>query len=135
MIHHCGDSGIQLGFGHTTNQNNPGNLCAYNKIINCDSYRNYDYDNYGSDADGFVCKMHNGKGNMFYGCRAWENADDAWDLFETDWPVQIFYCWAWHSGDKTFFLDWHKQRTGKATTSFQGNGNGIKLAGNRKERM
>lgn len=129
VIHHCGDSGIQLGFGHTTNQNNPGHLCAYNKIIHCDSYRNYDYDNYGSDADGFACKMHNGKGNLFYGCRAWENADDAWDLFETDWPVGIYYCWAWHSGDKTLFLPWHKERTGKATTSFQGNGNGIKLGG------
>jgi len=129
VIHHCGDSGIQLGFGHTTNQNNPYNLCAYNTILNCDAYRNYDYDNYGSDADGFACKMHNGKGNVFYGCRAWENADDAWDLFETDWPVGIYYCWAWHSGDKTFFLDWHKTRTGFATSSFQGNGNGIKLGG------
>jgi len=129
VFHHNGDSGIQLGFGHTTNQNNPGNLCAYNKIINCDSYRNYDYDNYGSDADGFACKMHNGKGNIFYGCRAWENADDAWDLFETDWPVEIHHCWAWHSGDKAFFLPWHLEKTGKATTSFQGNGNGIKLGG------
>lgn len=129
VLHHCGDSGIQLGFGHTTNQNNPGNLCAYNKIINCDSYRNYDYDNYGSDADGFACKMHNGKGNVFYGCRAWENSDDAWDLFETDWPVEIHYCWAWRSGDKTLFLPWHLEKTGKATTSFQGNGNGIKLGG------
>lgn len=129
IFHHNGDSGVQLGFGHDTNKNNPGNLCAYNKIINCDSYRNYDYDNYGSDADGFACKMHNGKGNVFYGCRAWENADDAWDLFETDWPVEIHYCWAWRSGDKTLFLPWHKEKTGVTTTSFQGNGNGIKLGG------
>jgi hypothetical protein len=60
--------------------------------LNCDA------DNFGSDADGFACKMHNGKGNRFIRCRAWDNADDAWDLYETDYPVYILECWAWGSG-------------------------------------
>ncbi len=130
VFHHCGDTGLQLGFGHTTNPDNPGNLCAYNKIINCDSYRNFDFAGKGGNADGFACKMHNGKGNVFTGCRAWENSDDGWDLFETNWPVEISYCWAWHSGDKLFFEDIYLQKMGSKLSSFSGNGNGIKLGGN-----
>ncbi|MFZ5988756.1 MAG: right-handed parallel beta-helix repeat-containing protein [Bacillota bacterium] len=129
VFHHNGDSGIQLGFGHTTN-NPDGTLCSYNQIINCDSYLNFDFDNAGSDADGFACKMHNGKGNKFIGCRAWRNSDDGWDLFETDWPVEIINCWTWHNGDKADFDAIYIQKMGKPMSSFQGNGNGFKLGGN-----
>ncbi|HYH05085.1 MAG TPA: family 16 glycoside hydrolase [Bacillota bacterium] len=129
VFHHNGDSGIQLGFAHET-ENPNGTMCAYNTIINCDSYLNFDFDNMGSDADGFACKMHNGKGNKFVGCRAWRNSDDGWDLFETDWPVEIINCWAWHSGDKADFDAIYQQKMGKTMSSFQGNGNGIKLGGN-----
>ena len=79
-----GDTGIQLGFGHDFSDSHPGissndgSYCAYNLIVDCDSYQNYDPDNYGSDADGFACKMHNGKENWFVRCRAWNNSDDAW---------------------------------------------------------
>jgi hypothetical protein len=45
------------------------------------------------------------------GCRAWENSDDGWDLFETDHSVIISNCWTWKSGVG------------------QGNGNGFKLGG------
>ena len=93
-------------------------------MIDCDSYLNCDADNYGSDADGFACKMHNGLMNRFIRCRAWDNADDAWDLFETDYPVYIIECWGWGSGRASNFT-WVQ-----ASGSFQGNGNGIKLGGN-----
>ncbi len=123
------DTGLQLGFGHNFSDSghgssNDGSWCAYNDIIDCDSYLNCDADNYGSDADGFACKMHNGKGNRFIRCRAWDNADDAWDLYETDFGVQLIECWAWGSGRADLF-GWVD-----ANGSFQGNGNGIKLGGN-----
>ncbi len=129
VFHHNGDSGVQLGFGHTT-ANPDGQLCANNLILNCDSYLNFDFDNMGSDADGFACKMHNGKGNVFRGCRSWRNSDDGWDLFETDWPVIIENCWTWHNGDKTDFDAIYLAKMGKTMSSFQGNGNGFKLGGN-----
>ena len=95
------DTGLQLGFGHRFSDSfpgiseNDGSYCAYNDIIDCDSHHNCDYDaNYGSDADGFACKMHNGVGNRFIRCRAWRNSDDAWDCFETDYSVVLAECWA-----------------------------------------
>ncbi|NDW11435.1 T9SS C-terminal target domain-containing protein [Bacteroides sp. 214] len=124
------DTGIQLGFGHKFSDTHPGigdndgSYCSYNYIIDCDSYLNCDSDNFGSDADGFACKMHNGRENWFIRCRAWDNSDDAWDLYETDYPVYLIDCWAWGSGRASLF-DWVD-----ASGSFQGNGNGIKLGGN-----
>ena len=123
------DTGLQLGFGHDFSASghgskNDGSWCAYNDIIDCDSYLNCDADNYGSDADGFACKMHNGMGNRFIRCRAWDNADDAWDLYETDYAVKLIECWAWGSGRADLF------KWVQASGSFQGNGNGIKLGGN-----
>jgi pectate disaccharide-lyase len=129
VFHHNGDSGLQLGFGHDTVNPN-GELCSYNEIINCDSYLNFDFDGRGGDSDGFACKMHNGKGNVFRGCRAWRNADDGWDLYETDWPVEIHDCWTWHNGDQTDFNTIYEQKMGKPMSSFSGNGNGFKLGGN-----
>lgn len=128
------DSGVQLGFGHDFSASgfgskNDGSHCAYNDIIDCDSHHNCDFDtNYGSDADGFACKMHNGKGNRFIRCRAWRNGDDAWDLYETDYSVLLAECWAWHSG-KAEDHTWVREYL-DGTMSFSGNGNGIKLGGN-----
>ncbi|MGN0220925.1 MAG: hypothetical protein ACI4BA_02230 [Prevotella sp.] len=128
------DTGIQLGFGHDFSASgfgskNDGSYCAYNDIIDCDSHHNCDFDmNYGSDADGFACKMHNGKGNRFIRCRAWRNGDDAWDLFETDYDVILAECWAWESGKAADHL-WVKDYF-DGSMSFSGNGNGIKLGGN-----
>ena len=131
------DTGIQLGFGHKFSDTfpgiseNDGSYCAYNDIIDCDSHHNCDYDaNYGSDADGFACKMHNGIGNRFIRCRAWHNSDDAWDCFETDYSVVLAECWAWESGKAEDHL-WVKDFITKSSSaSFSGNGNGIKLGGN-----
>lgn len=124
------DTGLQIGFGHDFSDSHPGissndgSYCSNNLVIDCDSYFNCDADNFGSDADGFACKMHNGLNNRFIRCRAWDNADDGWDLFETDYPVYMIDCWAWGSGRASNF-GWVD-----ATGSFQGNGNGIKLGGN-----
>ncbi len=131
------DTGLQLGFGHKFSDTfpnlsaNDGTYCAYNDVIDCDSHHNCDYDtNYGSDADGFACKMHNGKGNRFIRCRAWHNSDDAWDLYETDYDVILAECWAWDSG-KAEDHQWVKDYIKKSgSMSFSGNGNGIKLGGN-----
>ncbi len=125
------DTGLQLGFGHDFSasghgSSNDGSWCAYNDIVDCDSYLNYDSDNRGSDADGFACKMHNGIGNRFIRCRAWHNSDDAWDLYETDYSVKLIECWAWCSGIASDF-SWAENASGG---SFQGNGNGIKMGGN-----
>jgi hypothetical protein len=110
VFHHNGDTGLQVGFGH--DDVNPGGLlAAFVEVINCDSYLNYDSDSNGGDADGFAAKMHCGQGIVFMGCRAWENSDDGWDLFETDYSVIISNCWTWKSGVG------------------QGNGNGFKLGG------
>lgn len=119
VFHHNGDTGMQIGFGHT-DPNPDGQLAAFIDVVNCDSYRNYDPDNRGSDADGFAAKLHCGRGIVFTGCRSWENSDDGWDLFETDYSVVIQDCWTWHNGDGALF---------PGSGSFQGNGNGFKLAG------
>ena len=141
VLHHNGDTGIQLGFGHNFSasgygSSNNGEYCAYNLIENCDSYLNYDFDNHG-DADGFACKMHNGKGNVFKGCRAWRNCDDAWDLYETDYAVGLIDCWAWESGNKSDFANdeyfsnaSYLSKKGVSRPASAGNGNGIKLGGN-----
>ncbi len=131
------DTGLQLGFGHKFSDTfpglseNDGTHCAWNDVIDCDSHHNCDYDaNYGSDADGFACKMHNGIGNRFIRCRAWHNSDDSWDLFETDYDVVIAECWAWAAGvasDHLWVRDYIKK---SGNMSFSGNGNGIKLGGN-----
>ena len=97
--------------------------CRYNKVINCDSYENYDSRTYngsddGGDADGFAVKLFPGPGTEFHGCRAWSNSDDNWDLYMTYHPVVIDHCWAWHAGylkDGSFDKD--------------RNGNGFKLGG------
>ena len=131
------DTGLQLGFGHKFSDTfpglskNDGTYCAYNDVVDCDSHHNCDYDaNYGSDADGFACKMHNGRGNRFIRCRAWRNSDDAWDLYETDYDVVLAECWAWESGKPEDHL-WVKDFIKKSgNMSFSGNGNGIKLGGN-----
>ncbi len=139
VLHHNFDSGIQLGFGHKFSDTHPGisendgSYCSYNLIKNCDSYLNYDVTGQGGNADGFACKMHNGKGNVFYGCRSWRNSDDGWDLYETDFAVEIISCWTWFNGhdeDFTENIAVGKVRANKSSLSVQGNGNGIKLGGN-----
>lgn len=122
VFHHNGDSGLQIGLAKKS-RNDDGALAAHNAIVNCDSYRNFDAHTHGENADGFACKLFPGAGNSFTGCRAWENADDGWDLFMTTFPVVLERCWAWHNGDPSLF---------PVSGSYSGDGNGFKLGGQDK---
>ncbi len=116
-FHHNGDTGLQVGL--KSNAANDGSKVAYNLILNCDAYRNADPGTNYENADGFACKLYPGKGNKFYGCRSWENVDDGWDLYETEYLIELNNCWTWHNGDPTLW----------GFTSFNGDGNGFKLGG------
>lgn len=110
VVHGSRNTGI-----HITGDTNT----SYNLVLNCDSYRNYDASTHGQNADGFSAKWVIGPGNIFSGCRSWENADDGWDLWEGSQPVLITNCWAFRMGTNVF-----------GDTAWQGNGNGFKLGGN-----
>lgn len=105
-----GDTGLQIK-----------NLGSDNKIINCDSYLNCDEDE--GDADGFAPKISVGDNNYFYGCRAWANSDDGWDVFYKkdgnfgdNMTIILENCISYKNG----FLDLN-------TVAPKGNGNGIKM--------
>jgi hypothetical protein len=79
---------------------------------------NYDPRASGGNADGFACKLHPGEGNVFRGCRSWENSDDGWDLYKALYRIVLEDCWTWHNGDPASF--------GAAQA---GNAGGFKLGG------
>ena len=128
------DTGLQIGMykdwkieetktlGGGVPEFNPGyKYCRSNTVINCDAYENDDARTYNGsddhgDADGFAVKLFPGPANKFYGCRAWTNSDDNWDLYMVYYPVVIDHCWAYHAG---------YTKDGKDV----GNGNGFKLGG------
>ena len=92
---------------------------AYNLILNCTSWCNYDKGF--EDADGFAAKLTVGDGNVFDGCVAYNNADDGWDLYakvETGpiGSVTIRNCVAYSNG----FVP---------GVEGSGNGNGFKMGG------
>lgn len=150
-----GDTGIQ----HKNGRNN--------LIKNCDSYCNFDYKtgdgttsvNFGGNADGFADKQYSGGGNVYEGCRAWDNSDDGWDFYEhvttTESPTIFRNCICYKIGpvsydvtknprsqaaDKAWFESKYNtqvtDRYGKKQTitaeNFPnlGNGNGFKVGGN-----
>lgn len=93
---------------------------AYNLVLNCDAYENWDYTSEGGrggNVDGFG--YHPGRanqvGNRFYGCRAWNNSDDGWDLIKSYAPVTVEKCWSAFNG----------YNQGRST----GDGNGFKMGG------
>lgn len=92
---------------------------AYTTVINCDAYRNYDPKKLGGMADGFAPKQTQGPGNVLIGCRAWENSDDGFDLFDSPEVVVIEDSWAFRNGVDVWGYG-----------NFSGNGNGFKLGGN-----
>ena len=76
VVHNSRNTGI-----HITGDTNT----SYNLVLNFrDSFHNHDAPTHGQNADGFTAKWIIGPGNVFSGCRAWENADDGWDLWI--WP-------------------------------------------------
>ncbi len=110
----CRLTGIAVGDGSAVTF-----LPGHNLILNCDATRCFDAVNHGENADGFTAHYTIGPGNVFRGCRAWENSDDGWDLWMASEPVLIENCWAFGQG-RDFWND----------PLFTGNGNGFKLGGN-----
>ncbi|MEI8632737.1 right-handed parallel beta-helix repeat-containing protein [Vibrio sp. PP-XX7] len=107
-FHHNRNTGFEINKGG-----------AYTTVINSDAYRNYDVKKNGSMADGFGPKQTQGPGNHFIGCRAWENSDDGFDLYDSPESVVIENSWAFRNG-----IDYWND------SGFSGNGNGFKLGGN-----
>ena len=113
----CYDSGIQIGLGKDAGAND--GTCAYNYILNCDSYNNCDSHKSGGNADGFGCKLFCGPGNIFENCRSWNNSDDGWDFYSNTCGVLLLNCRTWHNACAATL------RGNKS-----GNGNGFKMGGN-----
>jgi hypothetical protein len=105
QIHDNGNTGINLTGG-----------AACNLILNCDSYRNFDPPTHGEDADGFGAKHDMGQGNVFIGCRAWNNADDGYDCWYAGNAVRFEGCCAYRNGLNLWDCP-----------GFTGNANGFKL--------
>jgi len=114
VTHDCEDTGLQITVGASQAGNDA--YGANNLILNCDSYQNFDQATGGENADGFAAKLRIGPGNVFRGCRAWNNADDGWDLFASNDIVTIDNCWAFSNGK----VDGQNPA---------GDGNGFKLGG------
>jgi pectate disaccharide-lyase len=115
IAHECGDTGIQITA--PSSQATDQTRAANNTILNCDSWGNLDSATGGENADGFAAKLRIGPGNVFRGCRAWNNADDGWDLFAADDVVKIENSWAFSNGKPL------------GGSNPQGDGNGFKLGG------
>jgi hypothetical protein len=111
------NSGFHIGPGNSSSALAP----ASNLFLNCDSIRSYDSP-VGGDADGFAAKYHLGAGNVFSGCRGWENSDDNWDFWTGSQPVLITNCWAFRAATNVYW-------DAATNTGFDGNGQGFKLGG------
>lgn len=143
VSHHNGGNGFNMGYGHEVpgapHPNPDGEKAAFNTFINCDAHHNFDWFTVndgvpepGTNADGFSVKSRSGRGNLFVGCRAWSNSDDAWDFYECGFAVQVIGCWAWKSGVWSDHVEMYRDRTrGGVLTEelFDGNGNGFKIGG------
>jgi hypothetical protein len=115
IVHECADTGIQITA--PSEQATDDSRAAHNQVLNCDSWGNLDSATGGENADGFAAKLRIGPGNVFRGCRAWNNADDGWDLFASDDVVTIDDSWAFSNGKPV------------GGSNPQGDGNGFKLGG------
>lgn len=108
----CHD-GMGIGF-YLTRQS------GHNLFINCDGYNNYDpisENGKGGQNDAFGCHVQEGyTGNVFIGCRAWNNADDGYDLIHCFSPVIFCYSIAYNNGRD-------------ADNVSRGDGNGFKAGG------
>ena len=108
----CHD-GMGIGY-YLTRQSN------HNLFINCDGYNNYDpvsEEGKGGQNDAFGCHVQeDNPGNVFIGCRAWNNADDGYDLINCYSPVTFCYSIAYYNGYD-------------ADNKSRGDGNGFKAGG------
>jgi hypothetical protein len=115
VLHHNDDTGLQITVPESQATDNTRG--ANNLILNSDSFENFDAATNGENADGFAAKLRVGPGNVFRGCRAWNNADDGWDFFAADDVVVVEGSWAFLNG------------TTSRGSNPGGDGNGFKLGG------
>jgi hypothetical protein len=115
-----GDSGMQLS-----------GFASYNLIQNADSYENYDPSGNGENADGFAIKFTDlGPGNVVRGARAWGNADDGWDMWQSiQGAVLVEDSWAFDNGKilPRFYTVEALEANDMTPSNFGGDGNGFKL--------
>ncbi len=111
VVHHNQDAGLVIGVNSSRAGSGVNNL-----ILNCDSYQNFDSATDGENADGFGMKENAGTGNVFRGCRAWDNGDDGWDFYGWSSPITVDNCWAISQTSTVY--------------GGQSDGNGFKLGGN-----
>ena len=91
---------------------------ANNLVLNCDSHHNFDPASNGQNADGFEASFTIGSGNVFRGCRAWNNADDGFDFDLSNNSLRVEMCYAWQNGQNI----WNHPL-------WEGNANGFKFGG------
>lgn len=119
--HHNSNTGIQISGNSSESYS-----CwpAYNLVKNCDSYLNCDPTM--QDADGFAVKLTVGDGNKLFGCVAYNNIDDGYDLYAKSvtgsiGAVVIDSCVAYNNGYLSVDDLSDPDKTGE--------GNGFKLGG------
>jgi hypothetical protein len=110
IAHDNKDAGMVVGVNSDRSGSGSNNL-----FLNCDSYQNNDTQTNGENADGFGAKENSAPGNIFRGCRAWDNADDGWDFYGWGSPITVENCWAISQA--------------KTTKGSASDGNGFKLGG------
>ena len=162
VVRYAGKCGVLLSGGNCILENiesygncNTGiqlkSCTATNLVLNCDSHDNFDYEesndgNVGGNADGFADKQYEGPGNIYRGCRAWNNSDDGWDSFQrvTEGYSPTIYenCVCYNNCPATYNMSIHPRylcgidaewfnTCGKDLSAYthSGNGNGFKLGG------
>lgn len=115
------NSGVQI-----SGASKEGYICwpANNLVLNCDSYNNCDETR--QDADGFAVKLTVGDGNKLFGCVAYNNIDDGYDLYAKTatgsiGAVVIENCVAYNNG---YIIE-----SDLSNDNLTGEGNGFKLGG------
>jgi hypothetical protein len=110
VVHDAEDTGVLI----SSSSGYPGSG-SYATVTNTDSYHNHDERCNGANADGFGAKKGTGAGNVFDGCRSWDNADDGFDFYAWTSPVTVKNSWAFDMG--------------ATTAGSESNGNGFKMGG------
>ena len=89
-----------------------------NQVLDSDFYRNRNPADQGQSGIGLGVKFGAGEGNLIRGCRAFDNADDGFDLGDFRSPVTLEYNWAYGNGVNRW-----------GVRNWQSNGNGFTLGG------
>lgn len=117
-----------------SSQNSLDTYPSDNLILKCTSHDNFDYKNFGEDADGFSAKLTAGHNNVFDSCIAFGNSDDGWDLYAKSSSgntgiTKIINCIAFKNGFLSDLEDENNDSPYNNGRTRDGDGNGFKLGG------